>query len=67
MWCAFLIFLCFSRFGKLKLGADDEKPRYNDFSWFCMLFTCGVAVGMFFYGTILSSPVPSNQCLATSA
>ena len=50
VWCAFLIFLCFSRFGKLKLGADDEKPRFNDFSWFCMLFTCGVAVGLYVFG-----------------
>ena len=43
VWCAFLIYLALSRFGKMKLGGDDEKPRYNDFTWFCMLFTCGSA------------------------
>jgi len=50
VWCLFLIYLCFSRFGKLKLGQDNEKPRYNDFTWFAMLFTCGVAVGLYVFG-----------------
>jgi choline-glycine betaine transporter len=50
VWCLFLIYLCFSRFGKIKLGKEDEKPRYNDFTWFAMLFTCGVAVGLYVFG-----------------
>jgi choline-glycine betaine transporter len=50
IWCVFLIYLGFSRFGSIKLGRDDEKPRYNDFTWFAMLFTCGVAVGLYVYG-----------------
>jgi len=50
VWCLFLIYLGFSRFGSLKLGKDDEKPRYNDFTWFAMLFTCGVAVGLYVFG-----------------
>lgn len=50
VWCLFLIYLCFSRFGKLKLGKEHEKPRYNDFTWFAMLFTCGVAVGLYVFG-----------------
>jgi hypothetical protein len=49
-WCLFLIYLAFSRFANVKLGADDEKPRYNDFTWFSMLFTCGVAVGLYVFG-----------------
>ena len=50
IWCLFLIYLAFSRFGKIKLGEDDEEPRYNDFTWFTMLFTCGVAVGLYVFG-----------------
>jgi len=50
VWCLFLIYLAFSRFANIKLGADDEKPRYNDFTWFSMLFTCGVAVGLYVFG-----------------
>jgi choline-glycine betaine transporter len=50
VWSYFLIYLCFSRFANLKLGGDNEKPRYNDFTWFTMLFTCGVAVGLYVFG-----------------
>jgi hypothetical protein len=50
VWCLFLIYLAFSRFANIKLGAADEKPRYNDFTWFSMLFTCGVAVGLYVFG-----------------
>jgi choline-glycine betaine transporter len=50
IWCIFLIYLCCSRFGSVKLGNKDEKPQFDDFSWFCMLFTCGVAVGLFVFG-----------------
>ena len=50
VWCAFLVYLCFSRFGNIRLGKDNERPKYNDFSWFCMLFTCGVAVGLYVFG-----------------
>jgi len=50
VWCVFLIFLACSRFGSMRLGNPDEKPQFDDFSWFCMLFTCGVAVGLFVFG-----------------
>jgi choline-glycine betaine transporter len=50
VWCLFLIYLFFSRFGTIKLGKDDEVPKYNDFAWFTMLFTCGVAVGLYVFG-----------------
>ena len=50
VWCLFLIYLAFSRFANIKLGAADEQPRYNDFTWFSMLFTCGVAVGLYVFG-----------------
>merc|ERR1719482_2604004 len=49
VWCFFLLYIMASKYGKIKLGKDDEKPRYNDFTWFCMLFTCGVAVGLYVY------------------
>ena len=26
------------------------KPEYNDATWFCMLFACGVGTAVFFYG-----------------
>ena len=32
--------------GKLKLGHDDEKPEFDNFSWFSMMFGAGIGVGM---------------------
>eukprot|EP00928_Gymnodinium_smaydae_P046729 TRINITY_DN3114_c0_g1_i1.p1 TRINITY_DN3114_c0_g1~~TRINITY_DN3114_c0_g1_i1.p1 ORF type:complete len:1095 (-),score=177.76 TRINITY_DN3114_c0_g1_i1:403-3687(-) len=48
IWVVVLLYLAF-RYGHLKIGRDDEKPRFSDVTWFSLLFTCGVAVGMFYY------------------
>ncbi|MFV0429883.1 MAG: BCCT family transporter [Arachnia sp.] len=40
----FLIFAivgAFSRLGNIRLGRDDERPRYGLLSWFSMLFAAG--------------------------
>ena len=42
--------LYFSKYSQIKLGQPDDKPEYNDVTWFVMLFACGIGVGMFFYG-----------------
>ena len=31
---------------RLKLGIKDEKPEFNNFSWFSMMFGAGIGVGM---------------------
>mmetsp|Transcript_32340 Transcript_32340/g.83949 ORF Transcript_32340/g.83949 Transcript_32340/m.83949 type:complete len:984 (+) Transcript_32340:25-2976(+) len=49
-WVIFLAVLYFSRFGNMKLGKDDDEPEFSNFSWFAMIFSCGVGVGLFFYG-----------------
>ena len=43
------IYTAFSRYGSIKLGADDEKPEYNFFSWFSMLFGAGIGIGILFW------------------
>ena len=32
--------------GRLKLGHDDEKPEFSNFSWFSMMFSAGIGIGM---------------------
>ena len=46
----FPIFLSFTRFGKLKLGSPESKPEFSVISWFAMLFSAGMGVGLVFYG-----------------
>ena len=46
-----MVFLfIFSKYSDIKLGNEDDVPEYNNFSWFMMLFSCGIGVGLFFYG-----------------
>src|SRR5690606_41873538 len=42
--------MIFSRFGHIKLGKDDEEPEYSYLSWFAMLFSAGMGIGLVFWG-----------------
>nr|WP_262440907.1 BCCT family transporter [Acinetobacter ursingii] len=46
---AFLVYLCMSRYGHIRLGKDDEKPEYSNIAWISMLFSCGMGVGLLFW------------------
>ncbi|PTF77554.1 BCCT family transporter [Staphylococcus chromogenes] len=46
----FCVFLIFSPIGKLKLGRPNDKPEFNTVSWFAMLFSAGMGIGLVFYG-----------------
>ena len=44
------LYLMFSRHGKVRLGDDDSRPEFSNFSWFAMLFSAGVGIGLLFFG-----------------
>jgi choline/glycine/proline betaine transport protein len=46
----FSIFMISSKYGKVKLGNDDDKPEFGLLSWFAMLFAAGMGIGLVFYG-----------------
>lgn len=46
----FMTWLAFSRFGLIKLGAEDDQPDFSTKSWFGMLFTAGVGISLVFWG-----------------
>ncbi|WP_119698728.1 BCCT family transporter [Microbacterium halotolerans] len=50
VWLVFLIWIALSRFGKLRLGKDDERPVYSNLSWFAMLFAGGIGTVLMFWG-----------------
>ena len=50
-----IVFLLLSPVGEIKLGADDEKPAYSNAVWFAMLFSCGMGIGLLFWG--VSEPI----------
>ncbi|MCF7791396.1 MAG: BCCT family transporter [Victivallales bacterium] len=45
----FVIWLLFSRFGNIKLGNDDDEPEFSMLTWFAMLFSAGMGIGLLFY------------------
>ncbi|WP_410808501.1 BCCT family transporter [Methanohalobium sp.] len=45
----FIIWLYFSPYGSIKLGKDDDIPVFSNTSWFAMLFSAGMGIGLLFY------------------
>lgn len=45
-----LIYIALSDMGKIKLGPDHSQPEYHQGSWFAMLFTAGMGIGLMFFG-----------------
>nr|VFJ99107.1 MAG: choline/glycine/proline betaine transport protein [Candidatus Kentron sp. H]VFJ99287.1 MAG: choline/glycine/proline betaine transport protein [Candidatus Kentron sp. H]VFK04602.1 MAG: choline/glycine/proline betaine transport protein [Candidatus Kentron sp. H] len=45
----FCLWLCLSRYGKIRLGGDDERPKYGYLTWFSMLFSAGMGIGVLFW------------------
>ncbi len=39
-----------SRLGDIKLGPDHSSPDYSNMSWFSMLFSAGMGIGLLFFG-----------------
>ncbi len=57
MWVmAFYIVVCIAlalwpATGKIRLGGEDSKPEFSNFSWFSMMFGAGIGIGMLTYAT----------------
>ena len=49
IYLALVIYLMFSRFGKVRLGGPDARPDFSYWSWFSMLFSAGMGIGLVFY------------------
>ncbi|MCK6206776.1 BCCT family transporter [Bacillus infantis] len=46
----FCLFLAISKYGRIRLGGDDERPEYSFFTWIGMLFSAGFGIGLVFWG-----------------
>lgn len=45
-----VVFLGISRYGDIKLGPDHSTPDYSSTTWFAMLFSAGMGIGLMFFG-----------------
>lgn len=46
----FSLYLIFSKYGNIKLGRPGDKPEYSYITWFAMLFSAGMGIGLVFWG-----------------
>lgn len=61
----FLVVLASTKYGRIPLGLDGEKPEYSTASWAAMLFAAGIGIGIIFFGpfeplTYYLSPRPGS-------
>ncbi len=45
-----IVFLSVSKYGEIKLGPDHSTPDYKNTTWFAMLFSAGMSIGLMFFG-----------------
>ena len=46
--CVYLLIV--SKYGSIRLGKDDDEPDYSYMTWFAMLFSAGMGIGLVFWG-----------------
>jgi choline/glycine/proline betaine transport protein len=63
------LLLAFSKFGNIRLGGAKATPDFTTFSWFSMLFSAGMGIGLLFFGVAEpimhyhESPVVENETI----
>ena len=68
----FVLFLAITPFGKFRLGPDQSKPAYSNLSWFAMLFSAGMGIGLMFWGVAepvmhyVAPPVGSKESIESA-
>lgn len=45
----FCLWISLSKYGKIKLGKDNEEPEFSTFSWYAMLFCGSTGIGLVFW------------------
>ena len=57
------LYFAFSRYGKIKLGGPFARPEFSTPSWYAMLLSAGLGIGLMFWGVAepifhFTSPAP---------
>ncbi len=50
LFLLFLIYLAAGKFGNMRIGGPKAKPEFKTLSWFAMLFSAGMGIGLLFFG-----------------
>jgi choline/carnitine/betaine transport len=69
----YVIWLAASKYGRIPLGRDDERPEFRTISWIAMMFSAGMGIGLMFYGVAeplshyVSPPPLTNEAESSQA
>lgn len=50
IFLVFLVFIAVGKAGKLRIGGAKARPEFKTGSWFAMLFSAGMGIGLLFFG-----------------
>jgi glycine betaine transporter len=56
------LYFLISPLGRIRLGRQDDRPEFSTPTWFAMLFSAGMGIGLVFWGT--AEPI-SHYMIAT--
>jgi len=65
----FILFIAFTKYGKIRLGGRNAVPEFSRSSWFAMLFSAGMGIGILFWSVaepifhFTSPPVGEGQTI----
>jgi choline/glycine/proline betaine transport protein len=45
----FVLYIAFSKYGKIRLGGAKSRPEFSTTAWFAMLFSAGMGIGILFW------------------
>ena len=55
LFIVFCLWIAFGKYGKFRLGGAKARPDFTIFSWFSMLFSAGMGIGLLYFS--VSEPI----------
>ncbi|WP_286238139.1 BCCT family transporter [Neptuniibacter halophilus] len=52
LFLLFCLYLAFSPLGRIRIGGKKARPDYSYLSWMAMLLSCGIGIGLMFFGVL---------------
>mgnify|MGYP006289578397 CR=1 FL=1 len=67
-----MLLIAASRFGRIRIGGPDALPEFNTFSWYAMLISAGMGIGLMFWSVAepifhFMTPSPMFDVLPSTA
>ncbi len=68
----FSLYIALSKFGEIRLGGRTSRPEFKTLSWFAMLFSAGMGIGILFWSVgepvlhYMSPPIGEGQTVAAA-